>query len=290
MKRTAKGCGNPATRWVAKQLLNCLYGIFGRKKDMHTVLTANSNDLPLIMLTQDVKSIIEIGEDLSAVVVNKTATNLKNLQQLNATLGVDQSARGSKLLEGLNKGNTQVKSNVAIAAAVTAYARVFMMPFKLDPSCAYSDTDSIFTKDELGLVDNLIGSELGYFKDELDGQEITQAIFLGIKQYGYTYQGGDKSTFSGVQKNSLTFNEVQRVAQGDMIMKVTGPRFYKSFNTLNIRIKQNTNITIKDNNNKILRGNKYLPINLKPLPLRGYHGVTQSTAAPAPIKGKHTTP
>ena len=48
-----------------------------------------------------------------------------------------------------------------------------MMQFKLDPSCAYSDTDSLFTKDELKLLDKLLDNkELGYFKDELSSAKV----------------------------------------------------------------------------------------------------------------------
>ena len=64
---------------------------------------------------------------------------------------------------------------MAIASAITAYARIHMMPFKLDPSCAYSDTDSVFTQDKLGLIK--LGKDLGLFKDELDGIVIKHATF-----------------------------------------------------------------------------------------------------------------
>lgn len=60
-----------------------------------------------------------------------------------------------------------------------------MMPYKLNYDIYYSDTDSIFSKDKLS--DNLIGKEIGLMKDELNGILIKEAIFLGIKQYGYWY-------------------------------------------------------------------------------------------------------
>lgn len=122
-------------------------------------------------------------------------------------------------------------------------------------------TDSIFTKDALGLLQSLTGSDLGMFKDELAGQTIDQAIFLGIKQYGYRYVGGDRSVFAGVERNSLSFSDIQNLAEGGELTRATGPRFYKSFNSLNIRIKQDMQISIKASNNKRLIGNKYLPIN-----------------------------
>ncbi len=41
--------------------------------------------------------------------------------------------------------NDLVKSNVAIAAAVTSYARIHIYKYKMLAGCHYTDTDSIFT-------------------------------------------------------------------------------------------------------------------------------------------------
>jgi hypothetical protein len=61
----------------------------------------------------------------------------------------------------MNLSNYQylVKANVAIATldfdqsrakgAVTSYARIHMIPFKVDGYCVYSDTDSVFTTKKL---------------------------------------------------------------------------------------------------------------------------------------------
>lgn len=78
----------------------------------------------------------------------------------------------------------KVKSNVAIAAAVTSYARIEMMKLKmlllkLGIKLYYTDTDSFFVDKEL--PDYLIGKELGQLKDKLNGGIIKKAYFLGIK-------------------------------------------------------------------------------------------------------------
>ena len=44
---------------------------------------------------------------------------------------------------------TPIQSNVAIAAAITSYARIHMIPFKIDPHTIYTDTDSVMTKKKI---------------------------------------------------------------------------------------------------------------------------------------------
>ena len=133
-------------RWIAKQLLNCLYGVFGRKKDTTTVLTVSASDLPLYLTKNIVTSIIQISPNIYSIKI-KNNIDHEILSELNSYVEDSFNFRSVKTL---------VKNNVAIAAATTAYARIYMMPFKLDPSCAYSDTDSVFTRDELGLVAPLL--------------------------------------------------------------------------------------------------------------------------------------
>lgn len=139
-----------------------------------------------------------------------------------------------------------------------------MIPYKLLPGTVYTDTDSIFTTDIL--PDHLIGKDLGLMKDELDGNTIIEGYFLGIKQYGYKYKNNnneiiEKSTFAGVTKDSLTFNEVIKIFNGESITKIIPIRFFKSFINLNINIKP-TKMTIKKNSHKKLLNNIYFPINI----------------------------
>jgi hypothetical protein len=143
----------------------------------------------------------------------------------------------------------EVKSNVAIAAAVTSFnaARIHMIKYKISQSIYYTDTDSIFVDQPLD--ENEIGKELGLMKDELDGCIIKKAVFLGIKQYGYYYYDKnnikqEKSVFAGIEHNSLKFNEIEELFNNNIIQKYIPCRFYKSFKDLTITIKS-VKITIK---------------------------------------------
>jgi len=168
---------------------------------------------------------------------------------------------------GIVNKSYDVKSNVAIAAAVTAYARIHMSQFKNNPliDLYYTDTDSIIVGQELPTL--LIGKELGLMKDELEGLTIKQAYFLGIKQYGYWYldkngQRIENSVFAGVSRNSLSFQEVKDVFFGKTIVKTVKSRFFRSSSSLNITIKD-INISVNFKPNKVLLNNIYLPIKYK---------------------------
>lgn len=150
------------------------------------------------------KNIIEINDDVVTLLVS-TNLNYDILKELNYSF-LDKNYNFK------NSYTYGVKSNVAIASAVTSFARIEMMKFKTDPDIEiyYTDTDSIFIKGKL--PDNYIGKELGQFKDEARSEKgllIKKAIFIGIKEYGYTFidKNGikiDKSVFAGVPRNSLS--------------------------------------------------------------------------------------
>jgi len=158
-----KRTGNPLNRAIAKLLLNNLYGYFGRKQV--NIITENVKNINLeaILLTRIVKSITQINDEYSTV-LSYSNINHKLLNQLNNEV------------HHINIKNLQspIKSNVALAAAVTSYARIHMIPFKIDPNTLYTDTDSIFTSKTIN--SNLLGDALGLMKDELKGLVIKDSI------------------------------------------------------------------------------------------------------------------
>jgi hypothetical protein len=86
---------------------------------------------------------------------------------------------------------------------------------------------------------------------------------LGIKKYGYI---DDKdivhSVFSGIERNSLNWNEIEQVARGITIVKPSPARFFKNIESLSINIKNNLNTSIIFNPRKKLMFNKYISINI----------------------------
>ena len=88
----------------------------------------------------------------------------------------------------LRKYNYFYNVSIPIAAAVTAYARIYMANLKLNLlkqgiSIYYTDTDSIFINKPLN--DELIGPDLGLMKLEYVGTKcLDEAVFLPPKVYG----------------------------------------------------------------------------------------------------------
>lgn len=127
----------------------------GRRQDLIRTVNVRKEDLYKYAISTIIHSIISITYDIYVLLINDNL-NTGILNNLNIRLNSEYKSYSST-----------VKSNVAIASAVTAYARMHMIPFKLNTDCYYSDTDSAFTKTKLD--PKLLGDELGLMKDELNG-------------------------------------------------------------------------------------------------------------------------
>jgi hypothetical protein len=247
-KKVSKG----AERFIAKMHLNQLYGYFGRSYGVINTINVNKKELNSILLLNLVKTFITLHDDLYVVLIEGNI-DVNLLKSINIDLEIK------------TKNNlTSVNTNVSIASAITSYARIEMMQYKLDYDVFYSDTDSIFTTDKL--PDNLIGSELGMMKDELEGCVIKEGYFLGIKQYGYrivdkSWNSKEFSVFAGVKRNTLSFKDIIDLHSGKEVVVTNESRFYKSLTTLSISILPSKSI-LRRNNDKILLNNVYHPIHI----------------------------
>jgi hypothetical protein len=127
VKQEAKG----SVRFIAKLLLNTLYGIFGRKLENTEVLIINKKDLDIYFATREILIEIPLDSDKIVLIVRTNSVPIKTLEKLNITINSNTKDKPEI-----------INSNVAIAAAITAYARIHMMDIKLHESCYYTDTDS----------------------------------------------------------------------------------------------------------------------------------------------------
>ena len=117
-------------RFIAKLHLNTLYGYFGRKLDLLETMTVKNKDLNHYLGSMTIKNIHEINEEYSTIIVSNN-TNLELISELDNLIITDIESNE----------NRNIKANVAIAAAVTSYARIHMIDYKLLPGTVYTDTD-----------------------------------------------------------------------------------------------------------------------------------------------------
>ena len=200
----------------------------------------------------------KLHDDLYLLITQANMHN-ESIAELNNTLHTSEYSSFQSTIYG----------HVGIASAVTANARIEMMKFKLDETCAYSDTDSIFLGDN-HKVQIPLSNEIGEFKDELNGLVIKEAIFLGIKQYGYKYtdKNGkliEKSVLARVKRDTLSFDQFEHLLKGGSLQITNNDRFYRSFGDLNISIKKSV-VNIVRNTDKTIIGYDYLPLNINTLP------------------------
>jgi hypothetical protein len=155
-----------AMRAISKMHLNTLYGTFGRRKTL--IETRN-------IYTKDLNKYYGHYTIFSEIIINANISTI--LMSSNLDLDLMKEIKGDTTLD-LITSFRNVKSNVAIAAAVTSYARIEMMELKillakLGIKLYYTDTDSFFVDKEL--PNYLIGNELGQLKNELKGGYIKKA-------------------------------------------------------------------------------------------------------------------
>lgn len=137
--------------------------------------------------------------------------------------------------------------SIAIASAVTSYARIHMNSIKLNilnkGNCIYySETDSIVTNKPLDI--SLIGKELGLFKLE---HKVKIGYFITSKTYCLVLSDGLVIKAKGINNNDLTEKEFKTLLKGD-IVRTNRTESTKDFQEAYVNIK------LRDIN---LRGNSY---------------------------------
>lgn len=240
-----------AERYIAKLHLNSFYGIFGRSKNTLATISIENKYAWNIVSKYPVKTHTEINDNLSLFLIYESL-DFDLINKLKVELNIND------FMTTLST----VKSQVAIAAAVTSYARMEMVKYKTlnNVSVLYSDTNSIFT--DKPLPDIFIGKELGQMKNELGEGYIKKAYFFGIKQYAYIdNENNIKSVFSGVPRNKITWEEVLQIAERKKVYKTIPTQFFKSLVKMNISILPKV-VELVFNSDKLLIGNDFQPLEI----------------------------
>ncbi len=147
--------------FVAKLMMNSLYGRFGMDDNFNNIiiLDKNSGIKYIDKYIDSIKEIIDLGESLLIMTQN-------NINNINTKL--DNATENHNI-------------NIAIASAISSYSRIHMSQFKNnnDYKLFYSDTDSIYINKPLD--NNFVSDKiLGKLKLEIIAKK---GIFLAPKVY-----------------------------------------------------------------------------------------------------------
>lgn len=156
LKKKATAEKNNTTTKIAKLHLNSLYGIFGRSLNVLSTKVPESPEKEIDIVSKyPVKSIINVNEHTN-IFLTYSNVDFNLIKETNSELNINLLLQPMQI----------VKSNVALASAITAIARIEMMKYKTIPGLKvlYTDTDSIFTNMEL--PSNMVGDDIGQMKDE----------------------------------------------------------------------------------------------------------------------------
>lgn len=150
----AKKDGNEALSYVYKIIMNSLYGRFGINPKSTTTELCDENRYKELIRHSD-------------LIFCDMISNKKYIV-----------AYHSNTDKGYDYWNPPKNSAVQIAAAITAYARIYMYPFISRDDCFYTDTDSVVLGGTLPA--DWIDSSIGKFKLE---NSCSEGVFLGPKVY-----------------------------------------------------------------------------------------------------------
>ena len=155
--------------YISKLFLNSLYGRFGMEDLLIYSYIINKDDyLNFEKQNESIIDVIDLGKNY-LVSVKKPNVELKT---------------------NLDNGFETHNINVAVASAITAYARIHMSQFKnrKDFKLFYSDTDSIYLDKPLPdsyISDNILG------KMKLE-KICSRAIYVAAKVYALLTESGDE--------------------------------------------------------------------------------------------------
>ncbi len=223
---------------ISKLMLNSLYGRFGMNPYLNKHIVVNEGEHLKLM---EIFNVIDVYSLLNG----KEIVTYENKNESH-----------------INDTNTLV--SIAVAAAITAGARVYMSKFKNmnNITIYYSDTDSIDI--DRPLDPKCVGGELGQMKLE---HIFKEAVYLAPKLYGGITSEYEYIKVKGL-KTPLPFNELLSLLKMNTKLEKPNQKWYKSLSKGQITIKDEIyTVSITENKrNLIFDENNYF-IDTKPIVL-----------------------
>ena len=262
---------------ISKSFLNNLIGRLGLSINKPITKLVNDTKYKELLQTKSIKGIAIPIEDCYLVsYTNKTSKKICDSSNVDYKSTLQNNLKNNKESE-----HSFLDVSIAIASAVTSYARIFITKTKLDiinngGNIYYSDTDSIVTN--IPLSSELVGNQIGQFKLE---HKIKKAYFITGKTYIIIDTKNKKSvTSAGVtkpkrySKYNLNLNKFIALYKG---LVVKTKRNESSIDFTGGYVNLNINKVILDGDSYTKRGKVYdsnnMWIDTKPLTIDVYHKI-----------------
>uniref|UniRef100_A0A896YUU9 DNA polymerase n=1 Tax=Coniophora puteana TaxID=80637 RepID=A0A896YUU9_9AGAM len=215
--------------FVAKLLLNSLYGRFGMQPSFHSNAFFTFDELQETIKNHEINNVMEISENI--FFVSYISADIEDL---------DASLPKSKNI------------SVSIASAVTAYARIYMSKFKNneDFNLFYTDTDSIFV--DSPIPDENVSSQLGALKLEYIFKD---SIFISPKVYcGITKEGDKICKVKGfTQSKELTMSDFEALLHQNANKTLNHTKWFRNLFESSIVMKDTSyNLVQTDNKRELI--------------------------------------
>lgn len=205
------GVYNPGLYMVAKICLNSLWGKYGQRDSFSQTLdTFNDDDFDKVILND--------RNHIQSVLFHSSTARTICYETTELFLGSPK------------------KTNIAIAAFTTAYARLRLYEALevLDRRVLYMDTDSVLFVESVGDPEALVcGAYLGDLTNELDdGDYITDFCSTGPKSYAYKTKDGKSCckvkgfTLDIAGSAVINFDVLRDLVQGQIETVVTQPLMF----------------------------------------------------------------
>lgn len=234
--------------YIAKLFLNSLYGRFGMKDIFDTTLLLDAD---------------KYGEYTDNI--DSKPYFINDIIKLNNKFLIKFEDK----VKSYN--NLEYNVNVAIASAITSYARIYMSQFKNNSKIKlfYTDTDSIFTNLNPNKMNNIFpgivnNKELGKLKLESVSKKV---IFLAPKCYALqTVEDKFMYKVKGlINKTDVNINDFNTLLKKDSIIKKNQTKWYKSLSQGTIALlEQSYTLKTTDNKRKLIYNSKQKLIATKP--------------------------
>lgn len=239
LKKRSIEKGELSVGFMAKMLMNSLFGKLSMKSSKHTVRYVNKEEANLIHLYHNVYDNFPFSDNLEYI---KYSTSINDhfydLNTLNAY---------SELCHKLDVINKEFQTSLPVGIAITSYARMYMHKVmsrikSLGGKIYYMDTDSLVT--DIDLPSDLLGHEIGQFKLEFIANE---AYFIAPKLYYLQNKDHTIIKAKTLGGDSLTKKDFIDMSLGHMIRK------YKKSFVSNIRQNKISLVDVFMELNPVLR-------------------------------------